>query len=271
MKLKRTTILWMITGVLITLNIILFLIKPGSERFLTVISDAYPVLCSLIATYVLYTTLKAFKNKDYTKTAWIMIFIGVAMDCIAEALYCGQELILGINLNEATKSVSDIFWILSYPFSIIGLVMLLKGYFNTDFPKGKRIIYIVIIGLFLIVSIIIVQILLRPIIIDRETLLIDKVVYLIYPVADIVIVSLSLLILYLTSQFGGSLISSPWRLIAIAWGLMGVSDILYSYYSWIDAYDSGSMIDIGWNLGYLLLGLVGLYQKKLLTAVSGGK
>ncbi len=271
MKLKQISILWMVTGALIALNIILYLIKPESDKLMVFISDAFPILCSLIASYILYTTVKAFKSKDYARTAWLMIFIGVALDLIAEILYGGQEIIMGIDMSNVTKSVADIFWIVSYPFTIIGLVMLHKGYFKTDFPKGKLGIYLIIIALFLIVAIIIVQFLLRPIVIDEETILIDKVVYMIYPIADIVIITQSLLILYLTSQFGGSLISSPWRLIAIAWGFMGVSDILFSYYSWNDTYGAGSMIDIGWNLGYLLLGLAGLYQKKLLMAVRGGK
>lgn len=271
MKVKQISILWMVSGAIIALNIILYLIKPGGDKLMAVISDTLPVVCSLIATYLLYTTVKAFKSKDYTKTAWLMIFLGVALDFIAEVLYGSQEILMGINMDEVNKSIADVFWIVSYPFTIIGLVMLLNGYFKTDFPKGKLLIYIVLIILFLVVSVFLVHLLLGPIVKDSETLLIDKVVYMIYPVSDILIISLSLMLLYLTSQFGGSLISLPWRLIAIAWGFMGVSDILYSYYSWNDTYNAGSMIDVGWNLGYLLLGLAGLYQKKLLTAVRGGK
>jgi hypothetical protein len=151
------------------------------------------------------------------------------------------------------------------------MIILANGYVKTDFPKGKPIIYIGMIALLMIVVIVIVNFLLRSIITDPDTSLIDKAVFMFYPIADIVIVSVSVVLLYFTGQFGSKLISSPWRTMAFAWAIMGISDILFSYYSWNDTYSVGSMIDVGWNLGYLLLALAGLYQRRLIETVSGGK
>lgn len=271
MKEKQISLLWYVSAALIALNIILYIIKPGTEKTLAIIGDTFPVICSLIAAWSLYHTFRAFKSKDYTRTAWMMIFIGVLLDFIAEVLYGGQEVLLGIDMNSLNKSVADIFWIIGYPFTLAGMIILANGYVKTDFPKGKPAIYIGMIALLMVVVIVVVQYLLRSIIIDPDTSLIDKAVYMFYPVADIVVVSISVVIFYFTGQFGSNLISSPWRTMAIAWAIMGISDILFSYYSWKDTYSAGSMIDVGWNLGYLLLALSGLYQRRLIEKVSGGK
>jgi uncharacterized membrane protein YhhN len=81
----------------------------------------------------------------------------------------------------------------------------------------------------------------------------------------------ALILVYITSLFGKGLISMPWRLLALGFICFTAGDLLYSYLSWQDVYGNGNFIDIGWNLGYLLIGMSGAYQKELLTSIQGGQ
>ena len=76
-------------------------------------------------------------------------------------------------------------------------------------------------------------------------------------------------LLFVVRKFKGGLVKAPWLLISIGFLLMGVSDIFYSYMNWNNTYGSGSFIDLGWNLGYLLIAMSGVYQKSLVKSLGG--
>jgi hypothetical protein len=85
------------------------------------------------------------------------------------------------------------------------------------------------------------------------------------------VVIMASLILYITSLFRNGIITKPWRYMALAFFFFTISDLLFSYLSWLDKYGNGNLIDVGWNLGYLLAGLAGVYQITLLNSMKEGR
>jgi hypothetical protein len=194
--------------------------------------------------------------------------IGAILDFLAESTYGILEIGFSFDMNETFPSLADIFWCSSYIAYFIGLIMLFNGYRKSGFPLGKIKTYALLSSIYVLLSVVVIYFLLVPIIQDEETKIITKAFSLYYPIADILIVAMAIILLYLISKFGKGLITMPWKMLALGFFCFSVSDLLYSYLDWQDLYGNGNFIDIGWHLGYLLIGISGLYQRELIDSVK---
>lgn len=265
---KNTTKLWILSAFLILFNIFVYLLKPGGETALLYVSDLLPVICAFIATLSLYSAYKKFKNFDFVKIAWLMLLTGIFLYLLAESTYAYSEIILKTDMNSYFPSKADFFWCTGYMPILTGLFMMFGGYKRSGFPIGNVKIYGILSLLIIFLSITVFYFLLKPIMNDPETDIISKTFYLFYPVADVLLVIPALILMYITSLFGGGTISTPWKLLAFGFMSFTVADLLYSYLSWEDSYGSGNLIDVAWHLGYLLIAQAGLYQKQLIDGIT---
>jgi hypothetical protein len=265
---KRTKVLWFTTGILFFINLVFYLTKLGGEKVLVYVSDLLPVICSFISSICLIIAIRGFKECDLTKKAWIVIFIGIAISALAELTYCFFEAILGYDMNIYNPSVADYIWSIGYIPLIAGLVMMFLGYKRSGFPMGNPKIYLLIFLSFIALFFIVSHSLLAEIIEDPETKTIQKFFYLYYPIGDIFLFVPSAILMYITQLFKRGTISKPWKYLAIGFLFFTFADLIYSYLSWEDQYGSGNLIDIGWNLGYLFIGLSGVYQRELVETIE---
>lgn len=260
---KKTKLIWIFTGILLLINIFFYLTGFGGETVLQYVSDLLPVICSLVASVSLFIAFRGFKEYDFTKIAWVMIFTGITLSFIAESLYGILEVFLKVDMNEVFPTIADYFWCIGYIPLFIGLAMMFIGYKRSGFPMGNPIVYLLLLLGYLVLFIGVSYFLLIPIIDDPETSGLQTFFYLFYPIADIFLVVPAAILMYITSLFGKGTISRPWKYLALGFLCFSFADLLYSYLSWQDKYGSGNMIDIAWHLGYLLIGLSGLYQREL--------
>lgn len=258
---------WLLAGFLIASNIIVFL-SIGEGAFLTIYSDLMPVLCSLIGVFGIFMAYNSFKTSDYIKTAWLLLLIGVVFDFIAEGLYAFFEVVMTMDMNEVYPSLADLFWILAYPLSFAGLVLLLVGYRKSGFPLGSIKMHSIWIILFCVLAIGMVYFILVPIVQDPETDFLGKAASVFYPVGDILIVTLAMILFFLIRQFGAGHVTMPWLMLALGFFFFTASDLSFALLQWQSSYEAGSFTDIGWNLGYLVLGMAGLYQSNLIRSVQ---
>lgn len=265
---KRTTQLWIITALIMLFNLIMYLTKVGGDRLLLYVSDLLPVLCAIIALVYLYDTYRHFKAFDYAKISWLLTFIGILLFFFGESLYGLLEIGLGSDMNENFPSIADYVWCAGYIPLFVGMIMMFCGYKKGGFPMGNTIMYVILSVVIALISFSVIVYLLIPIIFDPETNLIAKVFYLYYPIGDIFLVIPAILLMYITSLFGRSALSRPWRLLALGYICFTVGDLLYSYLSWEDLYGSVNLIDLAWNFGYLSIALAGLYQTELIKSLN---
>jgi len=263
---KRIKILWLLTAFILLINFIVY--KTVSGNLLLYISDFLPALCSFVATYGMYLAFKGFKSYDFVKVAWLLLLIGTFFDFLAESIYGILEVVFSVDMNNTFPSIADLFWCGSYIAYFLGLIMLFNGYRESGFPLGNMKMFALLSLLFTLFCVTVIYFLLIPIIQDGETSTLSKFFYLYYPIGDIATVSLSAILLYFISQFGKGLITMPWKMLALGFFFFSVSDLLYSYFGWNDTYGSGNLIDMGWHLGYLLVGIAGLYQRELVDSVK---
>ncbi len=265
---KKSSILWILSGVLLLINIIVYFTRWGGENFLTIFSDILPIICSLISSICLYRAYKAFKQFDFAKVAWLMIFIGISLFFIAESIYAILEIGFKLDMNSTFPSIADYFWCGAYVPVLIGLSMMFYGYKNSGLPLGNLKLYGILSIILAIGFALTTYFLLVPIVKDPETDSLAKFFYLYYPIADIFLVIPALILMYITSLFGAGSISKPWKYLAFGFICITLGDLIYSYLSWEDLYGSGNFIDLAWHSGYLLIGLAGLYQEELIKSFN---
>ena len=260
--------LWILIGLLIIANIIYYIGQWGGETYVLYISDILPVICSFISILCLFYAFSGFKTFDFTKTAWLMILIGIFLFFLAETTYAIEEIALKWDMNEVYPSIADIFWCTAYIPMVIGLGMMFYGYKKSGFPMGNSKLYNAFSILFFLFAVTVIYFLLIPIIKDPETDFITKFFYLFYPIADLLLVIPAVILMYITSLFGIGSISKPWKYLAFGFILFTIADLLYSYLGWLDLYGNGNLIDVAWHAGYLLIGLAGLYQRELIESLK---
>jgi hypothetical protein len=265
---KKAKQLWIVIAVLFLANILVFIFKPGGENAHLVISNLYPVICSLIAAAFIFSAVRGFKVMDFTKLSWIFIMISMSIFVVAEATYAILELGLGYDMDEEFPTFADYFWVTAYIPLFAGLPMMLLGYKKGGLPMGKPSTLILVSLSIFVVSIFIIYFVMAPILNDTETGFFIKAFYLFYPIADILIVIPTVLLVYITSLFGSGSVVRPWKYLAGGFILITFSDLLYSYLDWMGLYGSGNWIDLGWNFGYLLIAMSGLYQYQLIKSFN---
>lgn len=258
---------WILTLFLIVANLIIYLTITEGD-FLMYFSDILPMLCSFIAIVGIYKAYNGFKTSDKIKTAWLMIMIGVVLDFVAEVTYGVLEIGFAKDMDEFFPSFADVFWCLAYIPFIWGLIILYFEYGKSGFPHSNIKTRAALILFFCLISVAIIYYVLIPIVQDTETNVLSKTFSLFYPISDIITATIALILLSLINQFGKSPGTTPWLLLSLGFLLFTVSDLLFAYITWQSSYENGSFIDLGWNLGYLLIGMSGLYQRRLVDSIT---
>ena len=199
---KRSKLLLIFIAVLTIANIIFYLRQWGGPSVLQYVSDALPVLTSFVAIVCLYHTFKAFKEMDFARVSWMLIFIGIALDFLAETTYGILEVGFQLDMNEHFPSLADIFWCTAYIPLFAGLFMMFYGYKKSGFPLGKIKVYAIIAASSFVVFVAMAYFLLIPILSDNELSDITKLFYMYYPIADLLTVIPAIILLYITTLFG---------------------------------------------------------------------
>lgn len=265
---KNIKTIWYFMVSLLSLILVLYITNSKDENTLMYVSNLTPVFFSLFASIGIYLAYSSFKIFDFTKFAWLILLIGILLNFIAEGIYGYLEIFSGKDMDNYFPSEADYFWCLAYPFFFGGIAMMIYGYKNSGLSMGKAKIYWLIFLGFLGVTSAITYLLLTPIIKDPELELSSKVFYLFYPTSDIMVSTLSFILIYITSLYGRSKAAQPWMYLCIGFVVFSVSDLVYSYLSYSDGYDPGNMIDFGWFVGYMFIGFAGLYQKNLMDSLK---
>jgi hypothetical protein len=263
---KKINYLWGIVLAPLLLILLINITAKGNDQLQMLISDIASTVYAVFAFVGIFLAFRSLKVFDYAKIAWLIMLVGIALNVIAEATYGYLEVFSGEDMNSYFPSTADYSWCIAYLFFFGSMLMMILGYKNSGFPMGKAKVYWLIITGFLVLTIVMTLSLLVPILTDTETDAKSKAIYLIYPIGDIVVVSLAAIIMYVISLFGKAAIARPWQFIGFGFVLFAISDLLYSYFSWNDAYSSGNIIDIGWYLGYIFIGFAGIYQKKMMDS-----
>ncbi|MFT3739520.1 MAG: hypothetical protein QM786_12240 [Breznakibacter sp.] len=265
---KKTRLLWLVSLALVAINLFFYLTLASGHDVIKYVSNLLPIITSFIALICLGAAFKSFKELDLTKISWLLIGLGTFFNLMAETTYATLDLHYHMDMNKVYPTLADFFWCAAYIPLFAGIFSMFVAYKNSGFPMGELRIYILFGVVFIATSVSIMLFLLIPVIKDPNTELFAKIFYLFYPIADLILVAPSVILMYITCLFGKGIISRPLRYLAVGFILMTVADLLFAVLNWQGAYSGGNFIDVGWNMGYLSIGLAALYQKELIDNLN---
>lgn len=258
-----------LAAALFFLNVSVFVFKPGGDQFMLYFGDVFTPLCALLACHGLNAARRCFDRRDLAGRAWLFVFLGLVALFLADTAYAILELAVKMDMENVFPTLADGFYILAYLPIIAALAMFLAGYRRGGLSFGRWQVFLLPLAALMVVGIVLVaRFVFMPILADQETSVLAKAVYLYYPVADIVVLTLSAMLVYLSSLLGSGAFSSPWRYMALGFLALTVGDILFAYFSWSSQYSTGSIADFGWNVAYLLVAIAGCSQKEVMDSIA---
>lgn len=232
-------------------SISLFLPENWAQLHCYIFTATVPFIAFFIATLMYIHS--ADKNSEFNQFI-LALAISSALNWLAEITW---EIYEGILKLEPFPSLADVFWIFAYiPLLVVSWIAVSK---NIKYISLKAGVITAVFNIFVFSSVIF------PLIKDTlESPLtpLEMCVSLTYPVLDtLVLFSLSfLLVLYIKRALGYF-----WAILILAYTLVFIGDVLFSYYIMWDIYYAGSLPDVFFNLYYstIALGLFFIYGKEI--------
>lgn len=253
---------------LLLLAITLLMIKPIYDQVgdITVswVYDVSIVVVAFLGAVLAMMLAQALERGEVLRTMWLMLGMGLILWGGGEAIWAVYDLLLE---EPESVTLADFLWVIGY----IPLFIALYLRFRTlrASPERGRIIAVVLIAALLIALAAIYVF--QPILADEELSSLERIVYILYPVGDLIIGILALLVVFTLS--GGAL-SRPWALIASGFLIVAVADLLYSYAEWQGTYQPegttnliSGLTDVPYYASYLLI-VLGLYMQARLQDVA---
>jgi serine phosphatase RsbU (regulator of sigma subunit) len=146
-------------------------------------------------------------------------------------------------------SIADVAYLIEYPFFLLGILLLPAR----PIPAASR-ARIALDGLMIMTAALTFSwyFILGPVIQQGTGTVLAKVVSAAYPLADIVLIAC---LLILALRPGEHALRRGVYVLALALGLYVVLDSIYGYQTLNDLYVTGTILDVGWPLAYMLIGL----------------
>lgn len=224
-------------------------------------SDVFTVILNSLASLCLfYAAYASYKIEKEFYPGWMMLFLFQLFFTIGDAFWAYYEIILE---QSPSPSPADVFYILSYPLFLAGVIVLPSFRFNaSDRIKLLLDTFIVLISSIIVYWSAIISPTLSA---NSDADPIIAVLSVAYPIMDLVLFFALVDLLLRRQSISGS---KPILLLMAFCAINIVTDAYYMRQSLEGTYLSGGLLDAGWILGYLIIGLAGLAH---VDALKSGK
>lgn len=246
-----TRLLYFVAFVFISLCSLIYFLKPLESGSMRQFGDVSVVAASLYALILLTYALTTFSRKDKQRLGWILLSIGIGLYFLGEASWGYIELIMRIEVP--FPSIADLFWLIGYLPLFAGLILIYKG-MEVKLARYEKAVFAV---LGLLLFFVPFWFLLFPIIKSGEISVTEKLLDLAYPGLDIFLALPALAIVLI---YGRGLLGRTWFFISLGFLLFTVADLLFSYLTWIEKYKTGSLVDLLWLSGYIMIAVAAISQ-----------
>ncbi|HOK57834.1 MAG TPA: ATP-binding protein [Methanothrix sp.] len=228
---------------LIAAHLILIAAFRDADMFL-LLEDALFVISSAIAAFCF---LYAFKRSTgRARTAWLAMFVAMILNTAGELAWLVIEVFLR---TEPFPSIADIGYLAFYPFFAAGIFLLPSVPLSAN--ERSRLLLDECIAL--ISSLLILWIYILPELYEDD--LLATFVSIAYVLMDLL-----LIIALMDILFREHAAPEDWPafLLVLGMGIMIITDLGYAYQEVQGIYVSGSLVDTGWLVAYMLIGIAPL-------------
>src|SRR5215212_3453768 len=250
-------------GLILLFNALLVawvLLAPGGDRLLAAVVNAAEFVGPLIVLPLCFGGLlgrKWRRGVSRTETGpvltrgrrWapVLLGLGIVSWILGQAIFTYYEWVL--RQPPPLPSVADIGYLSVYPFLLLGILQLPAR----PVPVASR-TRIALDGLMIITAAVTFSwyFVLGPIMQQGTETTLAKAVASAYPLADIVLIAC---LIILASRPEEHALRPAVRLLALGLTLIVIADSNFAYWTLHDAYATGTLPDVGWSLGYMLVAL----------------
>src|SRR5919199_3434705 len=236
------------------------LLKPGSDAMLALVVNAAQFVGPLLALPLCFGGLmrrmwqREASGPDVEpavtmRQRWapVLLGLGIISWVFGQALFTYYEWVL--RRPPPLPSLADVGYLSVYPFFLLGILLLPVR----PVPVASR-TRIALDGLMIMTAAVTFSwyFVLGPVMRQGTETTLAKAVSTAYPLADIVLIAC---LVILASRPGERTLQPAIRLLALGMTLIVVADSNFAYWSLHDRYATGTLPDVGWSLGYMLVAL----------------
>jgi len=242
--------------VVISYAVVMILLKDDKDA-LTAFTDL--AIISINATVVLVLLYAAALSRRWNRKlykSWLILSLATLSFTMGDLVWSYQEVFLEI---EPLYSIADIFYLAYYPIFLLGIFSLP----SFEFTIRERFKMILDFGIVMIAAIIMFwEFIIGPIIQDSATFDLESIIFIIYPVGDLILLT-SVMELLFRKIYG----KEKTTFIFLAAGMIAliITDTVFLHKLMAGLYEAGGLIDLGWPISYSLVGLAGMSQVDILA------
>ena len=235
------------------------LLAPGSDRMLAAVVNAAQFVGPLLALPLCFGGLfrpmwRGVSQVDAgpaltggQRWAPVLLGLGIISWVFGQTLFTYYEWVL--QKPPPLPSLADVGYLSVYPFLLLGILLLPAR----PVPVASR-TRIALDGLMIMTAAVTFSwyFVLGPVMRQGTETTLAKAVSTAYPLADIVLIAC---LVILASRPGEHALRPAVRLLALGLTLIVIADSNFAYWSLHDDYATGTLPDVGWSLGYMLVAL----------------
>src|ERR671910_887293 len=237
------------------------LLKPGSDAMLALVVNSAQFVGPLLVLPLCFGgLLRRMRGRSASQTdfgpaavtigrrwAPVLLGLGILSWVFGQALFTFYEWVLG--QPPPLPSIADVGYLSVYPFLLLGILLLPAR----PVPVASR-TRLALDGLMIMTAAVTFSwyFILGPVMQQGTQTTLAKAVATAYPLADIVLIAC---LIILASRPEEHTLLPTVRLLALGLTLIVVADSNFAYWSLHDVYATGTLPDVGWALGYMLVGL----------------
>jgi PAS domain S-box-containing protein len=203
----------------------------------------------LVILTLFYASIRSASQGRRVQIAWMFMTVAFICYAIGDILWAILE--LGLHQNPF-PSVADTFYLTFYPIFALGIYYLTRF----SFTRSERLKIFIDMGIIIItVGLILWTFLIIPTLSSQENSF-EGIISVIYIIGDFLLLFVLLRLLY--SKFETNL--DPVLILGSGILVLICADSIFAFQSLNETYISGGLLDIGWILSFVLIGLAGFLQ-----------
>ena len=256
------SLLWRIASLILLFNGLLaawVLLKPGSDAVVAIVVNVAEFVGPLLVLPLCFGGLRRLWRRGTSRTdngtavtigqrwAPVLLGIGILSFAFGQMVFTYYEWVL--QQAPPLPSLADVGFLSQYPFLLLGILLLPAR----PIPAASR-ARIALDGLIIMTALVTLSwyFVLGPLVQQEGETTLAKVVAIAQPLADVVLVAC---LLILASRPSEHTLRPALRLLALGLTLVVVADSNFTYRTLHDTYATGTLIDVGGPLGYMLVAL----------------
>src|SRR5215203_4402836 len=259
---EARSLLWRIASMILLFNGLLaawVLLKPGSDAVVAIVVNVAEFVGPLLVLPLCFGGLRRVWRRGTSRTdngtavtigqrwAPVLLGIGILSFAFGQMVFTYYEWVL--QHAPPLPSLADVGFLSQYPFLLLGILLLPAR----PIPAASR-ARIALDGLMIMTALVPLSwyFVLGPLVQQEDETTLAKAVGIAPPLADIVLIAC---LLILASRPSEHTLRPALRLLALGLTLVVVADSNFTYQMLHDTYATGTLVDVGWPLGYMLVAL----------------